>query len=134
MTFFEEILEKYYFEEINGVRRNRRMEGISVKYKKAIAMVFFYVDSETTFVFGARFYRKIRKFFERRELEEKLKEADIGINMNNDGSVPYEIVEWYSDDCLKCRNCMLQFGQINSILRVKIIENYEFHVVLRKFK
>ena len=132
MSYPEERLKKYYYEEALGVLKNRKMNGIPVKHKKIPTMVYFYVDGiNGATVFGSKFQEKIKRMFKKRVLDEALQIVDYAETITDERN-RYEIVEWWSQ--LRLHQALLKFGLIRRAMRLKIIETtevkYEFHIVL----
>ena len=133
MSSPENKINDFYYEESAGVRKNRRMIGITTQHKNRDAVVYFYIKGVGSPELGKRFKNKIRRIIEGRVLDEALLHCDFAETISDEKRRYYEIVEWWTSHRL--RQAILQFGRvIRRAMRIKITENYqkkyEFHVLV----
>lgn len=135
MLYHEEKIQKHYEEQSNGIPKNRRLNGISVKYKQKDTTVYFYIKGAKYVKVAPKFETSVRRIFEQRLLHKELQHCDFAqTSIENDSC--YKLVEWSNN--LRLRQAIPRYGRIKRAMKIEITKEmhteYVFHVLLEELK
>ena len=136
MNKIEKRIKKYYYDESHGISKNHRSDGLPVTYKKETAMAYFYIKKNGgTNILPPDFRQKVVDIFRSRKMEKHLKYVNKAQTLSHENT-HYQWVEWTRN--LKLRSAVSKWAKIKRMLRLKTYdnetENYEFHVLLERWK